>query len=283
MPQRAKGTITEYLEALTEFAEQGGPDQLRRVSMLEGRLASDGVSTSEMMSQLLYSHQTASQSAVPHECGALTPLAASAVLREINQTLRQDGRPFARIEDDGAAQLLAVASLRLDAAAGKLPPQCGRCFGEVRNFLLENIQVQLPPIPLTRPGLLGAIQELAARILHGTNLQFTLSGDAGAVPEVLQTAVLRILEEVLTNIVRHAGARSVHVLVQEADWLAVTVRDDGSGFDPEAVFSGRAGMGIGLLGIRERVRLLGGRFSVLSEPGQGARISIRLRANRPSL
>ena len=58
--------------------------------------------------------------------------------------------------------------------------------------------------------------------------------------------------------------------------LHCSIRDDGVGFDPKAVFSGKAGTGVGLLGMRERVRLLGGAFSVISNPGECAEILVKL-------
>ena len=87
----------------------------------------------------------------------------------------------------------------------------------------------------------------------------------------------RIIQEALTNVVKHAQAKSCRVYLQRlANTLLVTVEDDGIGFDLEA--SGRPDdpYGLGLIGIRERVARLGGSLRLESAPGQGTRLTVEL-------
>ena len=91
--------------------------------------------------------------------------------------------------------------------------------------------------------------------------------------------LLRILQEVLTNVRRHAEATRVRLAMADKDgWLSVTIEDDGRGFDPQQVGSGHLGLGI----MRERAASVGGRLSVTSQPGQGTHIEVQLpsRSNR---
>ncbi|MBN2705261.1 MAG: ATP-binding protein, partial [Deltaproteobacteria bacterium] len=89
----------------------------------------------------------------------------------------------------------------------------------------------------------------------------------------LATAVYRIVQEALTNVVRHAAADQVNIgmrLVHGS--LEVMVEDNGRGFAPAALAENS---GLGLAGMRERAALIGGRLEVVSEPGRGARIVLR--------
>ena len=93
-------------------------------------------------------------------------------------------------------------------------------------------------------------------------------------PSELEVACFRVVQEAVTNVVRHARARSFSVeLSRHEGELRVSVRDDGAGFDVEAVRErARQGKSMGLLGMEERVSLLGGRFALESRPGSGSEI-----------
>src|SRR5712691_3441834 len=93
----------------------------------------------------------------------------------------------------------------------------------------------------------------------------------------LETACFRIVQEALTNIARHAQARQVWITLGQHDAvLHLLVRDDGIGFDLEAARMRAAqGKGLGLLGIEERVRLLGGQLEIVTAPGKGTEIRVR--------
>ena len=88
----------------------------------------------------------------------------------------------------------------------------------------------------------------------------------------MEATVYRIVQEALTNAVKHAGATTVVVEVEDRGGrLRLSVADDGSGFEPE-----QGHEGFGLLGMRERVALVGGEFAVVSRPGQGTAVSATL-------
>jgi signal transduction histidine kinase len=94
----------------------------------------------------------------------------------------------------------------------------------------------------------------------------------------LETALYRIVQEALTNAARHGKAKRAVVEVHEdARTVHVSVRDDGCGFDPDAETDG-----FGILGMRERVELLGGELQIDSAPARGATVRARLPAQRRS-
>ena len=114
------------------------------------------------------------------------------------------------------------------------------------------------------------VQEFADR--HGVAADVRIEGfDGEPLPPLLQTTVYRVLQEALTNVARHAGARRVSVrLVRNGASIELRVRDDGAGFEP------RAGGGLGLRGMRERAALLGGSVEVASQLGAGTTITAHL-------
>lgn len=150
---------------------------------------------------------------------------------------------------------------------------------EVKRLLEDSIKVVRNMALLLRPsmlddlGLVPALEWQAREVSKRGGVWVEV--DAGAVPEDLpeehKTCVYRVVQEALHNIVQHAAARKVKVTVrQEQERLALAIEDDGRGFD-----TGRQ-KGMGLVGMEERVRHLGGSFEVQSRPGAGTVLSISL-------
>jgi len=94
-------------------------------------------------------------------------------------------------------------------------------------------------------------------------------------PRDLELVFFRVAQEALANVARHARAMSAHVVLERAgDWLVLEVKDDGAGFD----LAGRHNhqpRGLGILGMRERLNLVGGELEIQSQPGQGTRLVAR--------
>ena len=126
-------------------------------------------------------------------------------------------------------------------------------------------------------GLLPALEGLATdfRNMTGIACHLTVSGETRPIDEPRATAVFRIVQESLTNIARHALAKSASIhLSWDAVHLRLLVQDDGCGFDPEA--ARRTGSGLGLFGMHERAAIAGGRFRINSSPGKGTRLEVDL-------
>jgi|SRR5579884_524639 len=144
---------------------------------------------------------------------------------------------------------------------------------------LRALITDLRPAALDDLGPEAAIEDLASRA-HGRGLDVDVDVDLGRddgarLASELETAIYRTIQEALTNAQKHGGARKASVEVHEDEAeIHVRVRDDGGGFDP-AVRSG----GFGLVGMRERVELLGGHLEIDSAPGRGATV----RASFPRL
>ena len=94
-------------------------------------------------------------------------------------------------------------------------------------------------------------------------------------PLPLETAIFRIIQEAFTNIIRHSKARRVNVWLTKAEGhLNVVISDNGTGFDPEILSPDTPGLGFGLQGMQERIRMLDGSFELITAPGEGTMIQI---------
>jgi signal transduction histidine kinase len=121
-----------------------------------------------------------------------------------------------------------------------------------------------------QPALEWHVRDVARR--HGVQIGLRMEGEFDRLTEQHRTCVYRVVQEALTNCVKHSRAEHIDVTVtDDANELVVTVSDDGVGIEP-----GARGGGLGLRGIEERVRELRGTTSIRSQPGRGVTITIRL-------
>jgi len=137
----------------------------------------------------------------------------------------------------------------------------------------------LRPATLDDLGLVAALNELAARFREDTDIEVTIQApEEIRVPPHLETALYRIAQEALTNVRKHARARTVTLALRATPESAqLEVADDGTGFDLESFSRSRSRTSFGLAGMRERIELVGGHLSVRSAPGEGT----TLRAAAP--
>lgn len=148
---------------------------------------------------------------------------------------------------------------------------------------LRSLITDLRPAVLDEYGLEPALEALAERTKDvsgmSIDLRVELTDDTKRLPQEVEDAVYRIVQEALSNVVKHSGATRAEVYLRERDGtLDVTVRDEGSGFAAE-----RETAGFGLIGMRERVALVGGSMHIDSEPGAGTLIRVSLPATQAAL
>jgi signal transduction histidine kinase len=187
-----------------------------------------------------------------------------ALARELHDEV---GQAFSAIlmEAENVEDLSPSAEARSRLASIRSVAQKG--MSEIRNMSLL-----LRPSMLDDFGLLPALNWQAREMSKRTGLHVQVASEiSGELPEEHKTCIYRIVQEALTNCARHAQATAVQVAVQnETGKILLTVQDDGSGFDPQRV------RGLGLLGMEERVRHLGGWFEIDSRPGHGTLVKIEL-------
>ncbi|MER3418303.1 MAG: hypothetical protein C4343_04175 [Chloroflexota bacterium] len=148
-----------------------------------------------------------------------------------------------------------------------------RELSDVRNFIS-----QLRPPLLEAAGLNGAIEEAAEQFsaLTGIRVEQRLEAPPDHLSDAEQTVVLRVVQEALQNVRKHAGARAVSITTTAtaSNW-AVEVRDDGRGFDTEAV-AARGRRNFGLQFMRERTELIGAQLDIRSRPGAGTIVRLTI-------
>jgi two-component system NarL family sensor kinase len=214
---------------------------------------------------------------------------------------------IAREIHDTLAQGLTAIALHLEGALAQMEgsPQRARerlerALEVSRESLEEARQsvLDLRAVPLAGKPLAEALTALGRRFTSETGVRVHVRTEAGgprrpaaafdALPEPVEAELLRIAQEALTNVRKHAGAEEVQItLGRTGHRVLLTIQDDGRGFTPRAPSGGRPGLGwrhgVGILGMRERARLLGGSLRVASRPGRGTRIvaAIPLRETAP--
>ncbi|HEY2437562.1 MAG TPA: GAF domain-containing sensor histidine kinase, partial [Solirubrobacteraceae bacterium] len=186
--------------------------------------------------------------------------------------------------------LQALGSLRLVLSAGARAGDLEKLTGAVEQSLeqlevdiatLRGLITELRPAALDQLGLEPAVLALVDRFRASgldvdVNLEpaFEAGGDQDRLEPELETGIYRIVQEALTNAVKHGDAKRAAVeLVEDERTIHIGIRDDGCGFDPSAATSG-----FGLVGMRERVELLNGELTVESAPGNGTQITVSLPA-----
>ncbi|WP_406023297.1 sensor histidine kinase [Nocardioides sp. NBC_00850] len=208
------------------------------------------------------------------------------LLAQSRQTgVRDERERLAREIHDTIAQSLAGVVAQLQAAEGSADAQdvrrrVARATEMARTALVEarrSVQ-DLTPAELADTGLADALSRLVTswRDDHGVEASFVVVGDATALHSEVEATLLRIAQEALANVAKHADASRVGVTLtyDDAD-VILDVRDDGSGFDPAAP---RRSSSFGLGVMRERAQRLAGTFTLESAPGAGTAVSASIPA-----
>ena len=122
------------------------------------------------------------------------------------------------------------------------------------------------------PTLRTHLKELAAR--HGLRVSFTAFAGADALDSAKSTVLYRVAQEALTNVVRHSNSTTASVrLLKAGDAVRLEIHDAGTAFTPERAQAAKQGGRLGLVGMRERVEMVGGHFTIVSAPGQGTTVT----------
>jgi two-component system sensor histidine kinase DegS len=200
----------------------------------------------------------------------------------------EERRRVAREIHDSPAQSLANLVFRLEVcekllAAERLPELRGE-LAELKGLIKGSLQevrkiiFDLRPMALDDLGLVPALRRYLEGLEEREGLVVNLAvfGHEVRLASAVEVGLFRIIQEALHNVSKHARAASARVtLTYGQEQLLLSVRDDGRGFDlREVERGGRAGGHFGLISMRERAELLGGRFEVKSAPGQGTRITL---------
>jgi signal transduction histidine kinase len=200
-------------------------------------------------------------------------------VRRVVEAQELERARLARELHDETGQALTSILLGLKALEDRIDTDEGRgAAAALRELVVSTLQdvrrlaVELRPSALDDFGLVPALERLRDTVVEQSGLDVDVQSQLRVerLPVEIETALYRIVQEALTNVAKHADAKRVTILLtQRGNSASLLVQDDGSGFDPEDVRDG----GLGLIGMRERVSLLGGRLTVESTEGAGTMVS----------
>jgi signal transduction histidine kinase len=209
--------------------------------------------------------------------------AQHAVTRQLLSVQETERRHLARELHDEVMQTLTALQINLDLLAQGRPsaPITLRASTALVDDLMDQVRtlaLDLRPTVLDELGLAAALewycQRQAPRL--GLEAHYVGAPDLARPHSVIETTCFRVVQEAVTNVARHAHTGAVWIdLHARDDTLYLTIRDQGTGFDVEAVRR-RAGqhVGIGLHGMEERLHLIGGRLDIRSAPGCGTTVHV---------
>ncbi len=199
----------------------------------------------------------------------------------------EERRRLARELHDQTSQALSIMLVGIDTGLKEMPPRISE--GHQQLLFLKKVATQtleelralsrsLHPTVLDDLGLLPAVRWYARNTLEkaGVKVRIETSGLEERLPPEIETAVFRIVQESLSNVLRHAEAHEVNVSLSKGNGrLLLKVEDDGKGFDVGKIRTSKS-RNLGLIGMEERATLLGGRFNIFSSEGEGTKISVEI-------
>jgi signal transduction histidine kinase len=198
-------------------------------------------------------------------------------LRRVVAAQELERQRLARELHDETGQALTSILLGLKRLDGAEPSAAVASLRELVVATLQDVRrlaVELRPKVLDDFGLLPALERLTQGFAEHTGISVDLeaTGLSERLPVEVETAIFRIVQESLTNVVKHAQASSVSIVLTRGDGrIKAVIEDDGRGFEPETM-----GEGIGLVGMRERIELLDGSLTVESSERSGTTIAIEV-------
>jgi signal transduction histidine kinase len=208
--------------------------------------------------------------------------------RRILSTQEEERKRISRELHDVIAQMLTGINVRLSALKKEatvttrgLSEKISRTQRLVERSvdIVHRFARELRPAMLDHLGLIPALHSFMKSFSKETGIRVSLTAFAGLeqLSSVKRTAIFRVVQEALANVVRHSHADRVTVSIRRIpNAVCMQVKDNGKSFDVERVWRAGKSQHLGLLGMRERVEMFGGKFTIQSAPGQGTTIHAQI-------
>ncbi|MGO9094030.1 MAG: chemotaxis protein CheB [Bryobacteraceae bacterium] len=246
--------------------------------------AADGSVTRVISTGLDITPRKAAEDALRQSQGELRRLTAN-----LFTTQEEERKRLARELHDDMNQRMAMLANEVDLLERDLPGSSDLLRDQLRGLReraeqlsddLRRAAHQLHPSALEHFGLVAALESYCQDFskLYPIQLKLTQRSVPEGIPFEVSLCLYRVAQECLHNVAKHSGAQEATLTLRgDKKGLLLSVTDEGEGFDPDTAADQR---GLGIVGIRERVRLVGGSVSIVSTPGQGAKIDVRVPLNR---
>lgn len=215
-------------------------------------------------------------------------VARGELLRKVISVQEEERKRIARELHDDTSQSLATLVMAIDtalAAPSQSTAEWEERLKNMKSLAVNSLEgthqmiFNLRPAMLDDLGLLAALRWYAECRLQsqGVKVHVEVVGDEHRLPSQIETTVFRVCQEAINNIAKHAGATMVLIEINfKPSSLVVEIEDDGQGFDLSAIANTTPTQGLGLLGMRERVNLVGGNLNVSTKTGEGTRIALEV-------
>lgn len=214
----------------------------------------------------------------------------------LNAQEEERGRISRELHDVIAQTLSGInmnlAALRVECTTAISPVALQQSIASTQQLVEQSVDTvhrfarDLRPTMLDDLGLIPALRSHLRDYMENTGIRASLTVSAGIeqCDSGVRTALYRVAQEALTNVARHAHATRVEVSIREnAGGISMHIEDDGSGFDVADKTSAKKHNRLGLMGMRERIEMVGGVFSLTSAPGQPTTIQVEIPAGKPAM
>lgn len=212
---------------------------------------------------------------------------ANTALRHFNEVLEQEAKRIANVLHDEAGQLLVAVYIALQNLSDEVPAVQPHVLKVTQ--LLDQIETQLRrlshelvPALLNDLGLVPALRYLFEGLAQRSQLQINIEAvPEQRLPKRVETTLYHIAKEALHNVVKHAQATVVWIgFHRTSDSIRCCIRDNGRGFNPDSTAVPQAEQGFGLIGIRERLSVVGGHLQINSGKDHGTELVISIPMER---
>jgi signal transduction histidine kinase len=309
-PLAARDLASLYTEALGANPSESGEGTLRRAYEIGRQGIARGVGLLEMATMhhealvrvlapmagspriqqaLRRAGEFFAESLSPYEMAHRGFSEAVCALRRLNETMEGEIQRIAHAVHDEAGQLLDAARLAMSGVEADASPVLRKGLREIATILdqaeaeLRRLSHELRPMILDDLGLIPALQVVAEGMARRSGLTVQVETCLERRPPAnVETALYRIVQEALTNVIRHARATNVkiHLIRDSKGTLRCAIRDDGVGFDVVTLLARKERGGLGLIGMRERLNAVGGTLQIHSEVRWGTELRIEIPADK---
>jgi PAS domain S-box-containing protein len=202
---------------------------------------------------------------------------------ELIEAEEQERRRIAHLLHDDLQQMLAAAKMQLQSLSESFPNELmiKNVWQILGDSIVKTRQLshELSPAVLYHSGLIEGLKWLSGQMNGQFGLVTAIEKNTDVLLEStpLKVFLFRAVQELLFNIVKHAGVKTARInLSSSNDFFAITVSDQGQGFDPTKLEKASDCIGFGLLTIKERARFIGGSLTIDSAPGKGSRFTLKV-------
>ncbi len=288
-----QGHPAALLESITDITERKQAEETKR------RIAALAASNQKLEQEIIHRQKTEEALSLSEQEARKHLQQSRAMQEELRLLSRQvltsqedERKRISRELHDVIAQILTGINVRLAALAKEAATNTkhlDRSIASTQKLVSESVDIvhkfarELRPAVLDDFGLVPALQSFLENFIASTGIRASLTAFAG-VKELStegRTVLFRVVQEALTNVIRHAQASRVELIIEQCGKnICLKIKNDGQAFQVEKILHASVNKRLGILGMRERVEMIGGTFTIISAPGHGTTVQVEIPFNK---